>query len=151
MDAAAATAAHGWRYPAPYDIYDLAGEDLAGVLAFLTDPANHYFRIDNQDGEMLALCCFGHDAQVPGGDYREPALDIGMGVRPDLTGRRMGAMFAGATIAFGRQTYAPERLRVTIAAFNLRAQRVWMKHGFGITQSFLAPSGRAYLVLVGQA
>jgi RimJ/RimL family protein N-acetyltransferase len=85
---------------------------------------------------------------VSGGDYRSAALDIGMGVRPDLTGRGTGASFAAAVIDFALKSFVPPALRVTVAAFNLRAQRVWIKNGFQATQSFVSPSGRAYVILM---
>ncbi|MFO7167330.1 MAG: GNAT family N-acetyltransferase [Chloroflexota bacterium] len=151
MDAAAAAEVYGWRYEPPYHVYNLDDLDRAFAVAFLTDPANRYCRIDDGAGELVAFCCFGLDAQVPGGDYSADALDIGMGVRPDLTGRGLGHRFAAAVIDFALRTEAPAALRVTVAAFNLRAQRVWMKNGFLPAQSFLAPSGRAFVMFTAPA
>lgn len=39
-------------------------------------------------------------------------------------------------IAFALVTFAPPALRVTIAAFNGRAQRVWQKAGFAEVSRF---------------
>jgi RimJ/RimL family protein N-acetyltransferase len=73
---------------------------------------------------------------VPGGDYSTPALDIGLGVRPDLTGRGLGFDYVNAVIDFAYRTYTPDRLRVTIAAFNARARRVWERAGFELIGKF---------------
>ncbi len=76
------------------------------------------------------------------------ALDIGLGVRPDLTGQGRGATFANEVIEFGKRTYAPARLRVTIAAFNHRAQRVWDKMGFKRVQTFTRPGAQFDFVIL---
>lgn len=65
-----------------------------------------------------------------------PALDIGLGLRPDLTGQGHGSEYINAVIDFIQPTYPPGRLRVTIAEFNTRALRVWEKAGFQRRQVF---------------
>lgn len=57
-------------------------------------------------------------------------------VRPDLTGRGLGQSFVEAVVEFATQTHAPESLRLTVAAFNRRAIRVYEKCGFTVTQTF---------------
>ena len=125
-----------WHYESPYDIYDLSSPDPEDTLQYLLDPQNAFHAIHNQTGELEAFCSFGPDGQVTGGDYSTPALDIGLGVRPDLTGQGHGSEFINAVIDFATQTYSPDRLRVTIAAFNRRAKRVWEKAGFQVVQNF---------------
>lgn len=129
-----------WRYDPPYDIYNIvvSTDELQNLIGYYTDPACQAYAIDDhesQDG-LVAFCSFGADAQVPGGDYSKVALDIGMGVRPDLTGHGLGHAFALAVIQLAERTFAPTHLRVTIAAFNIRAQRVWAKLGFEPVQTF---------------
>jgi [ribosomal protein S18]-alanine N-acetyltransferase len=149
IDQESARAVLAWRYPPPYDLYhvELTEAELQGAITFLIDPANAYYRMDRV-GELEAFCCYGNDAQVGGGDYSADALDLGLGVRPDLTGQGQGAVYAQAVVLFGIQIYEPSTLRVTIAAFNQRAQRTWHKLGFTQHQEFLAPaSGRPFVVL----
>jgi RimJ/RimL family protein N-acetyltransferase len=100
------------------------------------NPQNGYFCIFAENEALVAFCCFGHDAQVPGGDYSAPALDIGLGVRPDLTGQGRGLSFVEAVLGFAHHSFAPPTFRVTIADFNKRAQRVWEKAGFRPVQTF---------------
>jgi RimJ/RimL family protein N-acetyltransferase len=119
-----------WRYAGEYAIYNLANAPTADEVAFLVDPHNGYFGISNEDGEFVAFCCFGADAQVPGGDYTAPALDIGLGLQPDLTGHGLGTGLLAAILDFAAQRFAPTALRATIASFNLRSQRVFAKDGF---------------------
>src|SRR5215469_8465714 len=79
-----ALAMMSWRYPAPYSGYDLDTRD-PNVLAELLRPQNHYHAIFSGE-EMIGFFCLGPDARVPGWDYDDTALDLGMGLRPDWTG-----------------------------------------------------------------
>jgi [ribosomal protein S18]-alanine N-acetyltransferase len=125
-----------WKYDAPYDIYNLASPNPEETLQYLLYPQNVFYGIYRQQGQLEAFCSFGPDGQVPGGEYSTPALDIGLGVRPDLTGQGHGSEYVNAVIQFAYSTYKPDRLRVTIAAFNSRALRVWEKAGFLVMQKF---------------
>ena len=125
-----------WKYDPPYDIYNLASDDPENMLRYLLDPQNAFYGMYRPQGHLEAFCSFGTDAQVPGGDYSTPAVDIGLGVCPDLTGQGHGSDYVNAVIQFASSTYRPDMLRVTIAAFNRRALRVWEKAGFQMVQNF---------------
>ncbi|MCU0493131.1 MAG: GNAT family N-acetyltransferase, partial [Chloroflexaceae bacterium] len=116
-----------WRYPPPYDFYnydeDEDKEELAEAVAELLNPAYHYYAVLDATDSLLAYRCFGPDAQVPGGDYRAPALDMGGGLRPDLTGQGLGPQVMQAAIEFARAHFNPPAFRVTVAAWNGRALR----------------------------
>jgi ribosomal-protein-alanine N-acetyltransferase len=147
MDEAKALAILEWRHEAPYDLYNLDPASLAEALRVFLDPQYAYYAITDHDGDLVAYCCFGPDAQVPGGDYRPSALDIGLGVRPDLTGQGLGLTYVSAALDFARRTFAPTAFRVTVAEFNKRAQRVCEKAGFRPVQSFHRHGdGRAFVV-----
>lgn len=150
MDKASAQEILAWRYDKPYDLYNLGTGDDAQTLQVFLDPQYAYYII--KDGEAaVAYCCFGPDAQVPGGDYSQPAVDVGMGVRPDLTGQRQGSVFVQSVLGFGRRVLSPELFRVTIAVFNARARRVWAKAGFRQTQVFCRDTdGMDFVVMVRQ-
>lgn len=94
----------------------------------------------DENSELVAYCSFGQDGQVSGGNYRDPALNIGMGIRPDLTGGRKGAEYANAVLEFADSLFKPKAFRVTIAAFNKRAMRVWQKLGFERNLAYNNPS-----------
>lgn len=131
-----AEAITGWRYDPPYDCYNLEYPPTAEAMAYFLDPTYAYHELRDETAALVGFCCFGIDAQVLGGDYSSTALDIGMGMRPDLTGRGWGRIFATAVIAFAETHYAPQPLRVTIATFNHRAQRVWSGLGFQPVEHF---------------
>lgn len=148
MDEACARAILEWRYEPPYDVYNMAFDSRAAGVEFLTDRRNGYYALINECGVPVAFCCFGADAQVPGGHYEADALDVGMGVHPDLAGRGHGLEFMDAVLHFARQEFVFGTFRTTVAAFNERALRVCEKSGFRRRQAFVRqPDGMNFIVL----
>lgn len=127
----------GWRYPGIYAAYNANPTRLDVGIASLIDPANAYFAIFDAAGLLCGFCCFGAEARVPGGEYAEPpALDVGLGMRPDLTGCGRGLEFFRAVLAEGARRYAPPRFRLTVATFNERARHVYERAGFRPVHTF---------------
>jgi len=118
-----------WRYDEPYAIYDYRDQSSNDVIGYLTDPANQIFAVLS-DNELIGFRSFGPDGRVSGGTYDDSYLDTGGGLRPDLTGRGLGARIICKGIEFGTREFETERFRVTIAAFNQRALRVCSRVGF---------------------
>jgi [ribosomal protein S18]-alanine N-acetyltransferase len=140
MTAAYAAEIATWRYPAPYDCYDMTGADPA----FLAGPESGFFALTDETG-LIGFRSFGADGQVPGGDYDDSALDTGGGLRPDLTGKGIGREAIRTGLEFGAQRFHPAAFRVTVATFNVRAQRVIAALGFRQTGTFRATTdGRSY-------
>jgi [ribosomal protein S18]-alanine N-acetyltransferase len=146
MSAPYAVAITAWRYPPPYDCYDMTGVDPD----FLASPASGFFAL--LDGnELIGFRSFGQDGQVPGWDYDETALDTGGGLRPDLTGRGLGRQAIRTGLDFGRSRFSPPAFRMTIATFNQRAHRVVEALSFRKAGSFQGSAdGRSYEVLLRQ-
>jgi ribosomal-protein-alanine N-acetyltransferase len=143
------TAAHAaeiitWRYPVPYDCYDMTGADPA----FLTSSASGYCAL--VDGaRLIGFRSFGTDGQVPGWDYDSSALDTGGGLRPALTGNGLGREAIQTGLDFGRRQFSPAAYRVTVATFNIRAHRVVGALGLRNIGSFRASAdGRSYEILI---
>ena len=140
----------GWQYPTPYELYNFREDNRQADLHDLLDPQNALFGIFNQHGELDGYCSFGADGQVPGGDYSVQALDIGMGIKPDLTGQGNGKRYTMAVARYGVQRYQINRLRVTIAVFNHRAQPVWRSLGFKPVETFYKTHSREkFVVMIG--
>ncbi len=151
MDQTTALAMRTWHYPPPYEQYSSTSTDSAAVLTYLMDPANRFYAIHDTAAQLVGFCSFGADAQVPGGDYTDrAALDIGLGLRPELTGHGLGLPVVQAILAFAQQRWAPPRFRMTVAAFNTRAIRVYERAGFRTTYRFLssAPAPQRFIQLV---
>jgi [ribosomal protein S18]-alanine N-acetyltransferase len=128
-----------WRYEHPYDFYNIDPNQAEQAVKALLEPSNHCFEMLDANNVFLGYCSFGPDGQVPGGDYSEPALDVGMGIDPAWTGQGNGRAIAKSVLEFAQVRFAPSRFRVTIATFNRRAIRVWQGLGFEPVNTFSHP------------
>ena len=138
----------GWRYKSPYDVYNLADTD---TIEYLINPKNQFYAFKDEQGKLIGYCSFGLDGQVPGGDYRADALDIGMGINPEFVGRGFGARYASLVLNIAKEKFSATQCRVTIAKFNHRAQKVWEKVGFQPVQEFtFEVTGIEFLVYVSK-
>ena len=117
-----ARAVADWHYDPPYDFYDMVAdpEDLADLL----DPAQREGRDFAVLGDLEDLVGFFAFRRA------EDAVEVGLGLRPDLTGRGLGLPFMLAGLEFARERYAPARFRLKVATFNRRAIRVYEQAGF---------------------
>lgn len=132
-----------WRYPPPYEAYDMTDADPA----FLSDPASGFHAVVDGD-ELVGFRSFGPDGRVPGWRYDESALDTGGGLRPDLTGRGLGRRAIATGLSYGIDTFEPEAFRMTVASSNMRALRVVGSLGFERVGRFAATAGgRSFDVL----
>jgi len=104
---------NAWRYEPPYDFYD--GEDEP-----VQNP-ERFFVVRDDTGKLVGFYYF---------DEREDAVEIGLGLRPDLTGRGLGLQFFRDGVAFARRTFRQERVVLNVAAFNERAIKVYERAGF---------------------
>lgn len=136
-----------WRYPAPYDCYDMTGVDPD----FLVNPASGFHALVDESG-LVGFRSFGPDGRVSGGTYDSSALDTGGGLRPELTGRGLGRNATVTGLEFGARHLSPPAFRVTIAAFNVRAQKVVRALGFTAVDRFTAlTNSRDYDIFTGPA
>ena len=135
-----------WRYPAPYDTYDIGDE--AAALAEMLDSRSPWFvafEPDDTDGAPVGYCCFGTAAEV--GWEGEPrlwtmddgTLSVGLGLRPDLTGKHLGLPFFEAVLAFAVERFSPTAFRLFVLPFNQRAIRVYERAGFRRVGTLDAP------------
>jgi [ribosomal protein S18]-alanine N-acetyltransferase len=153
MTEVCARTALNWRYEPPYDFYNHDTTQLDALIrnSFL-NPAYHYFSVFDEKDTLIAFRCFGEDARVPGGDYSIEALDMGGGLRPDLTGHGLGPRIMRAAMDFARAEFSPRAFRATVAEFNLRAGRACEKVGYVLVQSFVAThSGVPFVILIRNA
>lgn len=136
-----------WAYASPYNVYNIPADRRRVILGAMLRPEYNYYAAI-ADGEFIGIRCFGIDAQVPGGTYSDDALDIGGGLRPDLTGQGIGRTVLLAALAFGRERFAPSAFRVTVAEFNERARRLCSAAGFSEVSRFCSTeSQRFYLIM----
>jgi [ribosomal protein S18]-alanine N-acetyltransferase len=111
-----------WHYQPPYDFYDWTNDpdDLEELL----DPARRegsYFSASDAEGNLVGFFQFETAGQT---------VDVGLGLRPDLTGRGLGPEYLLAGLEFARERFSPERFTLSVATFNERAIAVYERCGF---------------------
>lgn len=136
-----------WVYDPPYDFYNLAFSNQA--LQELLGQS--YRSVTNQYGELIGFFCTGEPAQVPIGHdfgaYPEGYLDIGIGMKPELTGRGNGFAFLSFILQDLQKQYPDIPFRLTVAAFNERAIKLYTKLGFREVSEFSRESA-TFIVMV---
>ncbi|MBM7094936.1 GNAT family N-acetyltransferase [Bacillus sp. H-16] len=120
-----------WKYPEPYGLYNLDPTiDCINELI-----KEDYYACLDHGGKMIGFCCAGEEARVPGGYkegiYRDARyLDVGIGMKPALTGNGLGKTFFSQVLTFLSDTYGTKRFRLVVATFNKRAIRLYRSLGF---------------------
>lgn len=114
-----------WRYDPPYDFYDVPFDVDQEREILDADYRNaHYWSARDDAGELVGFYEY---------TFKEGAeLNIGLGLRPDLTGRGLGEGFVRAGMEFGLTLYSPRRWTLEVAKFNDRARRIYERVGFEI-------------------
>ncbi|MDZ4581535.1 GNAT family N-acetyltransferase [Bacillus cereus] len=136
-----------WTYEEPYSLYSFSDEKE--VIEELLD-GTYYGCCDDQ-GDLIGYFCFGANAQVPGGRDAnlyggEDVIDIGLGMKPALTGKGIGKEFFQAGIAFATKEFNAKMFRLSVATFNTRAITLYKNIGFKQGTIFLS-RGREFMLM----
>ena len=120
-----------WKYDGEYAFYDMTAdpEDYEEIV----DPekrGDRYFSVFGGDGLTGFFCVEREGADV----------EIGLGLRPDLTGKGRGRAFLEEILRFVRENYSFEKIRMDVASFNQRAVKVYERAGFMKTGTAKAPA-----------
>jgi ribosomal-protein-alanine N-acetyltransferase len=112
-----------WRYPGIYAFYDFRSdpEDEGELL----DPGHRegvYFSAQIRD---LGLIGFTELKPLHDGE-----LEIGLGLRPQCTGRGLGGEYVSRVCDWAVERTSPHLLVLHVAAFNQRAICVYTRVGF---------------------
>ncbi len=130
-------------------MYSFTPEDEDWLLR----PELRYHAAFDEHQELVGYFCYGEDARIPAatelGLYAdESLLDVGLGMRPDRTGQGLGPAFLSAGLEFGQRNFGPDGFRLTVAAWNSRAVRLYERSGFSATGAFtVQEAGRSFLVM----
>ena len=111
-----------WHYDPPYDFYDATSDpdDLRELL----DPKRRkdaYFSVFDESGVLVGFFQFEREGTT---------VDVGLGMRPDLTGQGLGVGYLLAGLEFARERFSPKSFTLSVATFNERAIRVYEQAGF---------------------
>jgi ribosomal-protein-alanine N-acetyltransferase len=115
-----------WRYPGPYAFYNMAlaplvGNMLAQTFLRLVGQIIYHTVLDER-GEIAGIFSF-----LPVGPE---TIEIGLGMRPELSGQGRGLAFVQAGLDFARERLHPKMFCLTVATFNERARKVYERAGF---------------------
>lgn len=151
MEEADARAICAWSYEAPYAIYNRSASEDG--LAEMLDRRSPHYAARNDDGELVGFFCYGTSAQVWGNEMpdlydEDMTIDIGLGMRPDLTGKGLGLAFVHSGLDFARAYFRPQSLRLFVLAFNERAICVYERAGFARAGVFVRQNEHGEVVFV---
>jgi ribosomal-protein-alanine N-acetyltransferase len=127
-----------WHYSPPDDFYDPDADK--DDLAELSDPGRwgtEYFTAVNEEQELVGF--FQFQLAKPG-----TVIEIGLGLRPYLTGIGIGTSYMTAGMDFARERWHREAFQLFVAAFNRRAITVYERLGFRIVEELRRFTGGAW-------
>ena len=118
-----------WKYPPPYDFYDMTA-DPDDYQEFIT-PAlwPEFFLQVRRQGQLIGFLSGGVAGE---GDF----VEIGLGLRPDLTGRGLGRDFMRRNLDWIQQEYPGMEIRLSVASFNQRGIKVYEGSGLYVVRHF---------------
>ncbi len=114
--------ANRWKYDGVYSFYDMTA-DLEDYEEFIDEGlrnANDHYQA-MADGALAGFFCVIQDG---------PAIEIGLGLRPDLCGKGVGKGFVDQAVSFIDGHYQFDKLVMHVAVFNQRAVKVYRSCGF---------------------
>jgi [ribosomal protein S18]-alanine N-acetyltransferase len=100
-----------WHYEGIYAFYDM-DQDIEDLKELL-DPhswTGKYCAVVDERGELIGFLSI---------EKEDEAVVIGLGLRPDCTGKGLGQAFVEAGLRYAQQRFAPAMFRLSVAAFNL--------------------------------
>jgi ribosomal-protein-alanine N-acetyltransferase len=110
-----------WHYDGIYSFYDFPSEE--GLKTFLKPDSKVKYFACLDEGEMIGFYCYW---------FEDEDLGIGLGLRPDLTGKGLGKDFVTAGLDFGikRLNYKGKNVKLMVVSFNERAIKLYKRLGF---------------------
>ncbi|ANU25539.1 GNAT family N-acetyltransferase [Planococcus versutus] len=118
-----------WHYKDEYSFYDMDAdqEDLKEFLD--AEKRNDSYFIVTKNQELIGFYSFNQ--------ITEDTIDIGLGMKPNLTGSGQGLDFLKAGLKFIESNYNPKKITLSVATFNQRAIKVYKKIGFKEVEVFV--------------
>ena len=121
--------AYNWHYHAEYSFYDMEAdeEDLVEFLDPKKRGESMFVAMNGQ--HVVGYFCFNK--------VDNDIIDIGLGMKPNLTGSGRGVEFLKSGLDFAKFTYNPDQITLSVATFNHRAIKVYKTVGFVEMQTFM--------------
>ncbi len=121
--------ANKWKYPAPYNFYDMTAdqEDYDEILN-KEQRKNTYFSVKNNNELVGFFCVFPKDYSS------KNHIEMGIGMKPKLTGAGFGKSFVQLVVDYLNKHYFRPTIWLSVADFNQRAMKVYEQVGFRYIQ-----------------
>lgn len=115
--------ARKWHYSGQYDFYDMENdpEDFEEIITSKLRGNKYYQVLDDKD-ELVGYFCLER--------LSERKVEVGLGLRPELTGQGLGLSFVKEIEAFVQKNFNYKIILLSVASFNKRAIKVYQKAGF---------------------
>jgi ribosomal-protein-alanine N-acetyltransferase len=123
MDGNYAQTITNWHYEGIYAFYDM-DQDVEDLEELLNPHswADKYHAVVNECNELIGFFCFNQE--------EIGVVTIGLGLRPDHTGKGLGQAFVEAGLEFAKEKFNPTTFCLSVATFNQRAIRIYERIGF---------------------
>lgn len=129
--------AYNWKYNDIYSFYDITADE-DDLEEFLNEESwkDHYFVALNEKSELVGFYSFS---------FKNEIMWIGFGLKPELTGRKLGADFVIASISFGvkKFNYKKSYIMLAVALFNKRPIRIYENIGFQTVENYMQKTNGA--------
>ena len=115
-----------WHYDGKYSFYDMEfdKEDLEDFLEIIENDNwdNYYVAVDEEEN-LIGMFTYNFNMDV---------MEIGLGLKPSLTGKGIGEHYVKAGIEYGllELGFKGKQIKLSVANFNTRAIKVYKKIGF---------------------
>ena len=125
--------ARKWHYSGHYSFYDMENdpEDLEEIITPKLR-GNKYYQVLNDKDELVGYFCLER--------LSEEKVEVGLGLRPDLTGHGLGLNFVKGIEEFIQNNFNYRIIVLSVASFNKRAIKVYQGAGFKIMGSKMQKS-----------
>jgi ribosomal-protein-alanine N-acetyltransferase len=123
--------AYNWKYKGVYSFYDMTADE-DDLREFLNENSwtDHYFAVLDDKSELVGFYSFFFECGI---------MSIGFGLKPKLTGRRIGPKLVIVGINFGVEKfkYKQNCIMLAVALFNKRAIKAYEKIGFQSVEKYM--------------
>lgn len=119
-----------WHYDPPYSFYDLSSDD-EDRREFLDTERWRKDQFFSVLGDEDTLCGFLEF------ENRNGETVVGLGLRPDLTGKGLGADFVEQGLCFASRLFGTTCFSLIVATFNTRAISLYHRIGFMDAGTFM--------------
>lgn len=108
-----------WKYPQPYDFYDMTvdREDYEEIIDPVSRGKHYYSVLKNHN----LIGFFGVFPKESGENENE----LGLGLKPDLTGKGLGKNFVTTILQYIKEEHSYVKVWLSVADFNQRAIKLY--------------------------